>query len=62
MAILEPSFGGTTFPSSSLARRWMASSASNSAMRLLATASSVLSVLVRPGARPWSIRSWRRQA
>jgi len=29
----EPPFGGTTFPSNSLARRWIANSVSSSAMR-----------------------------
>ncbi|WP_435107371.1 hypothetical protein [Nocardiopsis synnemataformans] len=49
-------------PSSSLSWRWIASSASNSAMRFFAAASSLFSALVRPGVKPWSMRSWRRQA
>jgi predicted nuclease of restriction endonuclease-like (RecB) superfamily len=58
---LEPPFGGTTLPSSSLARRWIASSASSSAIRLRAAVSSAFSTLVSPGTSPRSIRSWRRQ-
>ena len=43
---LEPPFGGTTFPSSSVARRCTASSAWSSAIRRLAAVSSAFSALV----------------
>lgn len=52
---------GTTLPSSSLARRCTASSASSSAIRRLAAVSSDFSADVSPGAWPASMRSWRRQ-
>lgn len=39
---LEPPFWGTTLPSSSLARRWIANSVSNSAIRRFAAVSSAL--------------------
>jgi hypothetical protein len=54
-------FWGTTFPSSSLVRWRMASSASSSAIRRLAAVSSDFSALLSPGSKPLSIRSCRRQ-
>jgi hypothetical protein len=41
--------------------RWREALVSSSAMRRLAAVSSLLSALVRPGSRPRSMRSWRRQ-
>jgi len=55
---LEPSFEDTTSPSSCAARRWMATSASSSAMRR--RDSSAFSLLVRPGSWSVSIRCCRR--
>jgi hypothetical protein len=46
---------------SSIARRMARSSVSSSAMRPLAAASSLFSGLVRPGSKPRSMRSCRRQ-
>jgi len=67
-ASLRPSLGwprtverGRLLVSSSAARRVTASSVSSCAIRRRAAASSSFSGLLRPGNRPRSIRSWRRQ-
>ena len=49
---LEPPFGGTTLPSSSVACRWIASSVSSSAIRRRAATSPAWSLLVIPGTCP----------
>jgi hypothetical protein len=57
----EPSNGGACSFSSSVARRVVASSVSRCPIRRRAATSSWCSWLLRPGNRPGSMRSWRRQ-